>query len=423
MDRLSPRWSVPILCTIFLLSAMTAFSARQSDSKALDPAKGDGGASAFYVWDSAVPGTPGKLLRQEVLASNLMLANASKGMRILYTSTNGLDSKMPIAVSGAIYFPKGVAPTRGWPIIAWGHGTVGLADVCAPSWVPRSQRDTDYLNAWLAQGYAIVATDYQGLGTPGPHPYHVAKAEGWSLLDSVRAALNAFPQLANSVVIVSQSQGAHAALSAALLAKEYAPDIKLLGTVATGVSIYSPFVPPTKAPQIAVPQRTGGGFSAVLPILNLHTFMILDPALNPSEYLSDAAKPLFELARTVCETDLEQAVDRNHVTAENVLKKNPDDAAAKAASYERYPAPRFAQPVFIGSGLADVVAFPEGQYNFVMAACYAGSRVEAHYYPGKDHSGTVNASLVDSIPFVKAVFAGRPIAGNCSSTQPPPARD
>jgi pimeloyl-ACP methyl ester carboxylesterase len=389
----------------------------------LDPSVGDGGVSGFYVWDKMVPGTPGTLLRQEPLASNLMLANASKGLRVLYTSTSGLDNKTPITVSGAIYFPKGASPVGGWPIIAWAHGTTGIADVCAPSWTPRSQRDTDYLNAWLAQGYAIVATDYQGLGTPGAHPYHVAKAEGWSVLDSVGAALKAFPQLANSVVIVGQSQGGHAALSASLLAKDYDPGIKLLGTVATGVSIYAPFVPQTKAPQVAVPQRTGGGANAVYPLLNLYMFMALDPAFHPSEYLSDAAIPAFDLARTTCLTDLAQAVNRIHVTVENELKKTPDEAIAHAASYERYPTPRFAQPVFIGSGLADVTAFPEGQYNFVKAACSVGSIVEAHYYPGKDHGGTVNASLLDSVPFAKKVFAGQPIVGDCSSVQPPPARN
>ena len=126
------------------------------------------------------------------------------------------------------------------------------------------------------------------------------------------------------------------------------------------------------------------------------------------------------MARTVCETDLEQVADRNHVTAENALKKTPDEAIAHAASFERYPTPRFAKPVFIGSGLADVIALPEDQYNFVIAACYSGSTVEAHYYPGKDHSGTVNASLVDSVPFVRNLFAGQHIAGTCSSVQPPP---
>jgi len=411
------------MIAILTVSLLMAFKASGADGPkpVPDPSVGDGGVPAFYVWDKMVPSTPGKLLRQEPLASNLMLANSSKGIRVLYTSTNGIDNKTPISVSGAIYFPKGTAPAGGWPIIAWAHGTTGIADVCAQSWAQRSQRDIDYLNAWLEQGYAIVATDYQGLGTPGPHPWHVTKAEGWSVLDNVRAALKAFPELANSVVIVGQSQGAHAALSATLLAKEYAPDIKLRGTVATGVSIYSPFAPPTKAPQVAVPQHTGGGLNGVTPLLNLYTLMVLDPAFNASEYVSDAAKPVFDLARTACLTDLEQEADRNHVTAENVLKKSPDEAAARAASYERYPTPRFAQPVFIGSGLADVTAFAEGQYNFVMAACYAGSTVEAHYYPSKDHGGTVNASLVDSVPFVKKLFAGQSIAGNCSSVKPPRA--
>src|ERR1700686_3939963 len=94
----------------------------------LDPSVGDGGVSAFYVWDKAVPGTPGKLLRQEPLPENRMLANASKSVRVLYTSTNGIDGKTPITVSGAIYIPKGPAPSGGWPVVAWAHGTTGIAD-------------------------------------------------------------------------------------------------------------------------------------------------------------------------------------------------------------------------------------------------------------------------------------------------------
>jgi hypothetical protein len=79
--------------------------------------------------------------------------------------------------------------------------------------------------------------------------------------------------------------------------------------------------------------------------------------------------------------------------------------------------------VFFGSGLADTTVFPEAPYNFVVAPVVSVPRVEAHFYPGQDHSGTVNASLVDSVPFVKKAFAGQSIAGNCSSVQPPPARN
>ncbi|MGH1559106.1 hypothetical protein ACRAWD_18365 [Caulobacter segnis] len=82
--------------------------------------------------------------------------------------------------------PEGAAAGGGWPLIAWAHGTTGVADVCAPSFMPRSDRDQQYLSAWLAAGYAIVATDYAGLGTPGPHPYLQPRSEGLAVLDSAR---------------------------------------------------------------------------------------------------------------------------------------------------------------------------------------------------------------------------------------------
>jgi hypothetical protein len=170
---------------------------------------------------------------------------------------------------------------------------------------------------------------------------------------------------------------------------------------------------------MTVPARTGDGFDALLPLWNLYTYMSLDRSFNPSGYLSNAARPVFDMARTSCEAVLEPIADGNHLTAENVLKKTPDEAIAHAASYERYPIPRFARPVFIGSGLADVTALPEGQYDFVMAACSSGSIVETHLYPGRDHSGTVNTSLVDSVPFVRRLLAGQTIAGNCASVRPP----
>ena len=37
---------------------------------------------------------------------------------------------------------------------------------------------TPQLNDWVNAGYAVVRTDYQGLGTPGPHPYLIGKSEG-----------------------------------------------------------------------------------------------------------------------------------------------------------------------------------------------------------------------------------------------------
>src|SRR3954471_18413279 len=117
-----------------------------------DPLQGDGRVSEFYIWSGELSGPPGRLLRKEPLPATLGLANAASQERILYTSTDGVDGKSPITVSGALFIPNGTPPQEGWPLLAWAHGTVGIADICAPSWQARSYRDVRYLNEWLSQG-------------------------------------------------------------------------------------------------------------------------------------------------------------------------------------------------------------------------------------------------------------------------------
>jgi pimeloyl-ACP methyl ester carboxylesterase len=348
-----------------------------------------------------------------------MLSNAVNGLRILYTSTDGIEGATSIAVSGTVYFPKGSPPSGGWPIAAWAHGFVGISDICAPSWRRRTKRDIDYLNAWLAEGFAIVATDYQGMGTPGGHAWGVPIMEAHGVIDSVRAARRAFRDLSNQVVLVGQSQGARAVLSASALAPTYAPEFAFKATVATGVPGGPPHAPHTKAPQIPVPTRTGGGVHARLAVYTIFRLLALNRDFDPSEYLSDEAKPSFEAARTGCLVDVDEVNAKNGVTVDNTFHKLPEAAMRKAAQYQVYPRPKFARPVFMGVGLADTTTFPEGQYNLAAAACYEGSTVEIHYYSGLDHSGAVNPSLVDSLPFVRKAVAGEAIPGNCATLKPP----
>ena len=111
------------------------------------------GATSFYVWQGDIPQQAGQLLRQENLEPHHILENAATGVRILYAS-QGWDERW-IAVSGDVLIPKGDAPEGGWPVLAWSHGTVGVADICAPSYNGRSPRDIAYLNKWLAEGYAF----------------------------------------------------------------------------------------------------------------------------------------------------------------------------------------------------------------------------------------------------------------------------
>ena len=84
-----------------------------------DPLRGDGRVSEFYTWSGELSGPPGWLLRSEPLPATLGLANAASQERILYTSTDGVEGKSLIAVSGALFIPKGTPPQEGWPLLAW----------------------------------------------------------------------------------------------------------------------------------------------------------------------------------------------------------------------------------------------------------------------------------------------------------------
>src|SRR5690606_10238337 len=82
-------------------------------------------------------------------------------------------------------------------------------------------------------GFVVAATDYEGLGTPGLHPYIVGESEARSVVDSVRAARQIEGLGASDQVVVwGHSQGGHAALHTGQLWEQLAPELELLGVAA-----------------------------------------------------------------------------------------------------------------------------------------------------------------------------------------------
>ncbi len=369
-------------------------------------------AAPFYDWSGAVP-APGALLRSEPLPSDLALENASKSERILYSSTNGLDDKTHIAVSGALFWPKGSPPPGGWPLVAWAHGTVGAAAKCAPSFRGRSERDIKYLNAWLAAGFAIVATDYQGLGTAGGHPYLATRPEAYGVLDSVRAA-RAQPQIGGETIIVGQSQGAGAAFATAAYQPAYAPDVKVLGTVATGTPYFS------EAMMAALAR--GNENDKVTPTL-AYTFLLLQlaelttPGFDPNPYLTDKGRAIYEMGGDACLGAMEDAIEKGEVSAKVAFAESLGPVLKALFPLITYPTVHLQQPLFMGTGEVDRDVPPAMQGALEHDACAAGTRVTWRRYPGLDHSGTVNASLADSLPFVRDLLAGKPAPAACQTAQ------
>ncbi|MFT4247874.1 MAG: lipase family protein [Pseudomonas sp.] len=379
---------------------------------------GDGGVSAFYAWEGPLAG-PGRMLREEPLPVERTQPDAGKAMRVLYTSTSGVG-RGAIAVSGMMFLPKGEPPEGGWPVVAWAHGTTGFADVCAPSWTGTSVRDKAYLQKWLDAGFAIVATDYEGLGTKGVHPYLIWRSEGRSVLDGARAVIGAHHrQLSNRVVIVGQSQGSGAALGAAYLARSYAPGLKVLGTVATGLVMTfdtphaADYVP--KSRTLTDPRYMEPGF-AMLRVAG--TDRSLHPELDPAAFVRPAGYGLLRTARSGCLHDISAQAKREGVDSLHAFVDDLDAIDGAMDENFSFPDSRMPGPVFIGTGLADNQAGTQGQYNAVRAMCEAGTRLQWHTYAGEDHGSTVLASARDSIPFAQALLAGKAQVSNCAAIAP-----
>jgi pimeloyl-ACP methyl ester carboxylesterase len=373
---------------------------------------GDGGVSSFYTWSQEISGKPGLLLRQEPLAANQTLENANSHTRILYTSTDGLDGTSPIVVSGMLFTPKGDPPKGGWPLVAWAHGTVGVADICAPSWTPHSQRNSTYLNFWLSQGYAVVASDYQGLGTAGGHPYLATRPAAFSTLDAIRAVQKGSFGLSEKVVIIGQSQGGGAAFATAGYASVYAPELDVRGTVATGTPYFSPEA--QVALQAARPQ------DVVDPLLayNFLAMSLLEqisPDFKLDDYVSDTALPVARSITTSCFPAIAMSVIANKLTFSTAYKSDPAATLKDAYALMGYPTLAVKTPIFMGTGAADRDVPPQMQLQLGNDACAAGAVIEAHLYEGLDHSGAVNGSTADSSVFVRAAFSGEKIAGNCDA--------
>ncbi|KFX87770.1 hypothetical protein O988_09299 [Pseudogymnoascus sp. VKM F-3808] len=219
-----------------------------------------------------------------------------------------------VATSGYIAIPNGDAPEGGWPIVTWAHGTTGIADQCAPTRSDNSgdQTTSNLLEDWISKGYAVVNTDYEGLGTPGDHPYLIGNSEGRAVLDIIRAARTYQPKLNNKVVIAGHSQGGQAALFAALLAPTYTPELELFGTIA--------FAPVSNL-ENELPLLRGLSVNALsgTVALILRGLSIANSSLDATSLLTPTALALYPETLTKCSTELSSNSSFGPVAADDLL--------------------------------------------------------------------------------------------------------
>lgn len=342
---------------------------------------------------------PGTIIDTE----SLDVPNRS-GQRILYHSRSA--SGEDIAVSGFVTYPNGEPPAGGWPLVAWAHGTTGLGDSCAPS----HAAETDQLaSALVGFGYAVVATDYEGLGTPGVHPYVVGASEAHSVLDSVRAAQSLDLPVSTAWIAFGHSQGGHAAMFTGQLQPTYAPELELLGVIAGA--------PPSQMVDLNA-ALIGGDFQGYL-VMTAAGLVAADDALDLTDVFSAEALELFDVVETGCTDDIFDVynpLDYDDVSIVDDPFALPEWAAAiEENDTNRLPV---TVPLLIIHGGEDEQIPVETSAALLSQLCEfpAQGPTQRNVYEGQTHGGVLTTLVAapDILAWTEARFAGEPAPDDCA---------
>lgn len=368
------------------------------------PSPGD-----FYASPEDVPAEPGRLLRSEPFTS-AEIPSGARAWRILYTTTRD-ERETPALASGLVIVPEqgGDAPL---PVVAWAHGTTGIASGCAPSVLEDGLKAGAMMvqDNVIGQGWALVATDYTGLGTEGPHPYLIGQGEGRSVLDAIRAAHQLRDvTLAPETVVWGHSQGGHAALWTGILAPTYAPDITIDGVAALAPASNLPAL-------VTVLGRVTGGDIFASFVVQAYTDSYED--LDYSAIVRPGARLIVREMAARCLSEKSSLVSLlTTLTLDKpIWQGNPDRGRFHDRLVANVPTGTIPAPLLVGQGADDSLILPAAQRAYVQERCEAGYAVDYREYPGLNHVPLVepdSALVPELLAWTSDRFAGKPASNTC----------
>jgi acetyl esterase/lipase len=341
-----------------------------------------------------------------VAAQPVAAAEAMQAWQIRYLTTD--DRGRLTEVTGMVVAPDdGGTNDTPRPIIAWTHGTWGVAQQCAPSQSAQFFALTPAVDA-VRTGYVIVAPDYPGLGSNGPHPYLVGSVTARATLDAVRAAQQIRAAGAgNRFAVWGESQGGHAALWTGQLARTDDAGLELVA-VAAGA-------PPT---DLAANLRQAGD-------PNARAFLTALTTVSWSQYYNVPLK----LGRRSTPAIM-QKLASNCISVSSTPKlgallgiltlrrdlKNVD--LGKQAPWSGFvaansTAPMQTVPVLIAQTQNDPLVAAAVTRKFAQRLCANRVRVRWIDLPGKDHATTARQSAVETLRWIDDRFAGERVPSDC----------
>lgn len=359
------------------------------------------GSPGFYAVSPAqLQGQPGTLIRAQP-ADDYSVGKGVRAVRLLYR-TRAADGT-PVAASGVVLVPGGKAPQGGWPVMAWAHGTSGVAQICAPSMMKDVYYGSD-LTAFLNAGFAVVATDYAGLGTAGPHQYLSKNAEANAVIDSVSAARAEVKDLARKWVVIGHSQGGGAAWAVAEH-EEKLRDPGYLGAISVAGTLDLNMLLSDTTP------NTSKNFYLVFALYGIKARF---PQFDFAALLTEAGRKYYEkITQDGC------WYYGNALSSSGELGTVVKPDWVKNRWVRRFVAENSEGDRPVGGPV--LVIAGEGDHSIPLAmirrtvgrACKMGGAIAYRTYPGLDHDAVMTKSIPEQIRWLRDRFSGKPAASSC----------
>lgn len=344
---------------------------------------------------------------------------AAGAYRIRYRSTDQTTGK-PTVVSGAVFVPGGKSPDGGWPIIAFAHGTTGIGPGCGPSQDASLMGGASWISGFLSAGFAVAATDYQGLSPDDrqtAHRYQDAATAGANVVDSVVALRALVPSSSNRWAAFGLSQGGGAAWAAGDLAAARNTGTDLVGVVG--------IVPSTDASHL-VELASKKLLSTYQQIVYLWVLMGLsrtDPNFPISDYWRGETRSHWD-ALLACSESAEGNRARDAVLAElNPADLVPNSTIAATALRQQLRAMAVPldqattagrAPMYITYAGRDTYIDPAWTRTSIRTACADGAIISSRYEVDSGHQ-TVNSG--PATDWLRARFDGAPAPTTCTVTK------
>ena len=358
------------------------------------------GLPAFYKTPSLAGKKAGTLLKSQKVAAPSVDGTV---YRVMYVSET--VSGQATAVTGLVVVPKTAAPKSGYPVVSWGHGTNGMTDECAPSLEP-SKIDS-LANGLLANNWVITASDYQGEGTPGLHPYLAGVVAAQNTIDIVRAA-EQLPSVdvSKNYVVWGHSQGGQTAMYAHNIAPKYAPELNLKGVVAGA--------PPSQFDLIYDYLKTSKYRYYLLMSAGGLNAAYGDKAAPLDKVLTPKGIALLDELDKGCSDYLSKTLGAVSIDETNLA--NPFSVPEWKKLFLANDPKNFTStndiPLLIIHGGADEQIPTVSSQLLTTKLCGLGQGMQRWVYPGQSHSGVIATSATDMVNWMKARFAGGPVSAD-----------